>query len=478
MAAERYAIIDIETTGGRADLHKITEIAIVLHDGARILDTYETLINPESYIPAGITELTGITQEMVREAPKFYEVARKIVEMTEEAIFVAHNAPFDYGFIREEFARLGYNYSRKQLCTVRLSRKAFPGLRSYGLDNLIREMGITVHNRHRAMGDALATAELFRRIMVQQDGPDQALSMVKMGLKDARLPENFGLDKLMALPEACGVYYFHDAQGHVQYVGKSQNIRKRIAEHFADKTEKTRKLRELTHDISYEITGSELIALLFESYEIKRLLPAINRAQRHNAFPFAIVDARDELGYLTFQADKLTAAQRKKTSVLSEHPALPPARNRLEWAVAKFGLCRRLSGLQSGKGACFDYHLKKCQGACAGLEPPDTYNQRAELAREALRSGFDEDFFLLERGRTPEEKALILIEKGNFAGYGYIDSTDALHDIQALRDAIKPMTGNPETIKIVKIYLHRKPPGLRKIVLPTEVTAVSGPDNP
>jgi DNA polymerase-3 subunit epsilon len=339
-------------------------------------------------------------------------------------------------------------------------------------------MGITVLNRHRAMGDALATAELFRRIMAQNDGPDTALSMVKMGLKDARLPENFGIDKLMALPEACGVYYFHDAHGLVQYVGKSQNIRKRIAEHFADKTEKTRKLRELTRDISYDITGSELIALLFESYEIKRLKPAINRAQRHSSFPFAILDAADEQGYITFHADKLNAAQRKKSSVLSEHPALPPARNRLEWAVTKFELCRRLSGLQSGKGACFDFHLKKCRGACAGIENSTSYNERADLAKEALRSGFDEDFILIERGRTPEERALILIENGNFSWYGYIDSTECLQDVQALRHAIKPMAGNPETIKIVRIYLHRKPAGLRKVALPRPVTAEYDPDNP
>ena len=199
MSAERYAIIDIETTGGRADLHRITEIAVILHDGEHILDTYETLLNPETYIPYGITELTGITQDMVKDAPRFFEVAKKIVEMTEGAVFVAHNASFDYGFIREEFARLGYTYSRQQLCTVRLSRKAFPGLRSYGLDNLIATFGIEVKQRHRAMGDALATAELFRRIMAQNGGPDQALSMIKMGLKDARLPENFGIERLMAL---------------------------------------------------------------------------------------------------------------------------------------------------------------------------------------------------------------------------------------------------------------------------------------
>ncbi|MEL6973297.1 MAG: 3'-5' exonuclease, partial [Bacteroidota bacterium] len=158
---QRFAIVDVETTGGRASRDKITEIGIVLYDGQEIIDTYQSLINPNTYIPAGIVQLTGITQDMVREAPLFHEIARNIVEFTEGAIFVAHNVRFDYGFLREEFKRLGYTYSRKQLCTVRLSRKAFPGLPSYSLENLIRHFGIPTDARHRALADALATTDLF-----------------------------------------------------------------------------------------------------------------------------------------------------------------------------------------------------------------------------------------------------------------------------------------------------------------------------
>lgn len=464
MNAERYAIVDIETTGGKADMHRITEIAIVLHDGERILDTWETLVNPETWIPYGITELTGITQEMVQNAPKFYEIARKIIELTEGAILVAHNASFDYGFLREEFARLGYTFSRRQLCTVRLGRKAFPGLHSYSLDNLIAWMGITVTQRHRAMGDALATAELFQRIMAQQGGPEQAMAMLRTGLKDARLPEHFGMERLLQLPEACGVYYFHDKAGEVIYVGKSLNIRKRIAEHFADKTEKTRKLRELTHDITCEVTGSELVALLLESAEIKRLRPSINRAQRQQSFPYAIYAYADSEDFLHFEADRLTAAQRKKLKVLAEFPSMQAARGRLEWAVEQFELCRRLSGLQTGKGACFYFHLQKCRGACAGHESPKSYNERALAASEALQIGFEEDFLLLERGRSPQEKVVVLVENGHFAGYGYVDAQKAWNALE-LRQAICPMAGNPETTRIIQAYLHRKPAGLRKIPL-------------
>ncbi len=464
MTAERYAIVDIETTGGKADTHRITEIAIVLHDGERILDTWETLVNPETWIPYGITELTGITQEMVQDAPKFYEIARKIVELTEGAILVAHNASFDYGFLREEFARLGYTFSRRHLCTVRLGRKTFPGLHSYSLDNLIAWMGISVEQRHRAMGDALATAELFRRIMAQQGGAAQAMTMLRMGLKNSRLPEHFDMERLLQLPEACGVYYFHNRAGEVIYVGKSLNIRKRIAEHFADKTEKTRKLRELTHDITCEVTGSELVALLLESAEIKRLRPSVNRAQRQQSFPYAIHAYADAEGFLRFEAERLTAVQRKKLKVLAEFPSMQAARGRLEWASEQFALCRRLSGLQAGRGACFYFHLQKCKGACAGQEAPESYNERAQVASEALQVGFEEDFLLLERGRSPQEKAVVLVENGRFAGYGYVDAQDG-SDTSALRLAIRPMVSHPETTRIIQAYLHRKPRGLRKISL-------------
>ncbi|MEL6141015.1 MAG: exonuclease domain-containing protein, partial [Bacteroidota bacterium] len=276
---KQYAIVDIETTGGRANRHRITEIGIVLFDGEKITDTYETLINPEAPIPAGITELTGINQEMVKDAPKFYEVARKIVEMTEGTIFVAHNVRFDYEFIREEFRRLGYTFSRRKLCTVRLTRKVFPGLPSYSLGNLIRHFGITVNARHRALADASATTELLQLALQRKDTQEDVDLLVNMGIKETRLPKNLSIDRIQNLPEECGVYYFHDTSGRVIYVGKSTNIRKRIAQHFADTTQKGKDIRERVADISYEETGSELIALLLESEEIKRLEPNINRAQ-------------------------------------------------------------------------------------------------------------------------------------------------------------------------------------------------------
>jgi DNA polymerase-3 subunit epsilon len=160
-----YAIIDIETTGNSNKSGKITEIAIFIHDGFEIIDSFSSLINPECYIPDFITRLTGIDNDMVRSAPRFYEVARKVVEMTIDTVFVAHNVSFDYKFIQEEFNRLGYDYQRKTMCTVRMGRKYLPGHRSYSLGKLCDELGISINGRHRAAGDALATVKLFEIIM-------------------------------------------------------------------------------------------------------------------------------------------------------------------------------------------------------------------------------------------------------------------------------------------------------------------------
>lgn len=453
MKQNRYAIVDLETTGGRAARDKIIEIAIVLHDGREIIDTYNSLIDPECYIPYGITQLTGISQDMVQGAPKFYEVARKVVEMTEGAIFVAHNVRFDYSFLREEFARLGFTFSRKNLCTVRLSRKAFPGLPSYSLGNLIRTMGIAVDNRHRALDDALATTELLRRILDREDNEKSAQEMINLGIRESLLPKNFSLEKIHGLPEDCGVYYFHDQKGEVVYVGKSINIKKRVAEHFADKTEKAGKLQQLVHDISFELTGSELVALLLESHEIKRLSPPINRAQRIRRFPFVVHTYENEAGYRCFEIAQVTAKTRPQYNIISEYPKLSSAKGHLSRMLATYELCPRLSGLQAGKGACFHYHIKQCHGACAGKEAVDTYNERAEQAQGQLSTVFDQDFFILDQGREPEEYAVVLVEEGSFRGFGYIAKDTLNGHPEPLRDAIRPLPGNPETTRIIQRYL-------------------------
>lgn len=456
MKSKTYAIIDLETTGGRPSRDKITEIAIILHDGEKVIDTFETLINPECYIPYGITQLTGISMDMVQDAPKFYEVAKQIVEMTKGTIFVAHNVRFDYNFIRAEFERLGFTYSRRKLCTVRLSRKVFPGLPSYGLDHLIKFMDIEVAQRHRAMGDAKATAHLLKLILEQEHHELATKELINLGIKESLLPKTIDLDRIHALPEACGVYYFYDQNGQVVYVGKSINIQKRVAEHFAKQTSKAKALQDHVHDISFELTGSELIALLLESYEIKRLSPPINKAQKNRRFPYIVHTYEDSTGFIRFTFEKTTAQKRKKLKVLSEYPTLGRAKGHLIRMVHNYELCNKLSGLESGTGPCFNFHLKQCHGACAGVESMESYNERATIAKEGLRNVFEEDFFIIDQGRNQEELGVVLVEGGHYQGFGYMNKEESIMAPEHLKSCIRSYPGNAETSRIIQRFLNDK----------------------
>lgn len=452
-----YAIIDLETTGGRAARDRITEVAIVLHDGERIVHQWESLINPECYIPQGISELTGITQEMVRDAPKFYETAKEIVQLTQDAVFVAHNVRFDYGFLCEEFKRLGFTYTRKQLCTLRLSRQAFPGLPSYSLGKLADALGVPLHNRHRAMGDARATAEIFSLILQKHQFREEAARIINMGIRESSLPIGISLEKIHSLPESCGVYYLHDIHGNVVYVGKSINIRKRIAEHFADNSTKAARLREMVHDLSFEVTGSELVALLYESHEIKRLNPPVNRAQRARSYPYAVYAYVNPEGYLCFAMDKISTKTKQSLQVVAEYAQLAHARGHLESIREQFELCANYCESNRQKGPCFFFHLHKCHGACKGLENPENYNQRALQAIEKMGTLFDQDFYLIDEGRNPEERALVFVENGMYQGFGYLDVADLNGNPDALGDAVKKFPGNPETNRIIHRYMQQHP---------------------
>jgi DNA polymerase III subunit epsilon len=451
LAQKVYAIIDIETTGGQASRDKITEIAIMLHDGQKILDTFETLINPERSIPYHITQVTGITDNMVADAPKFYEVAKQIVKMTEGAIFVAHNVRFDYTFIQEEFKRLGFTYVRKQLCTVRLSRTAFPGLRSYALGNLITHFRIKVTDRHRAMADVVATAQIFEKILAKEENVEQADAFINKGLKENQLPNGITLEKLHQLPETCGVYYFHDQEGNVIYVGKSINIQKRIFEHFNDKTAKGDKLQQYVFDITYEETGSELVALLLEDSEIKKIKPVINKAQRKTYFPYGAYSFMDEKGYIRFHATKNIATIRKKHVILYEFEKLLEAKSYLKNLAKRFDLCEKLMEAQNTEGPCFNYQIGMCQGACCSKEEASTYNLRALLAKEGLSTLFEEDFLIIDKGKNNDERAVVLVKDGYYFGFGYIDDTAST--IEDYLEAIKKYPRHNDTNKIVRKYI-------------------------
>ena len=304
-SSKLYAVIDIETTGGMPKRDRITEIAIVLFDGSQTINTFTSLINPERSIPPEITRITGITNEMVSNAPKFYEIAKHIVEMTENAIFVAHNVSFDYNFIKEEFASLGYAFTKKQLCTVKLARKAFPGLKSYSLGNLIEHFGIQVNHRHRAYDDTMATVKIFDKILNGSNHQESVDHFVHKSIRETKLPEGFTIDDLHAYPDLPGVYYMYDRYNRVIYVGKSINIRKRLTQHFGDHGRKTDRILQEVKDIDYELTGHELLAIILESYEIKNLNPEINKIQKTKDYPYFIYTYKDQDDYINLAIDKV-----------------------------------------------------------------------------------------------------------------------------------------------------------------------------
>lgn len=452
----KYAIIDVETTGGAARYERITEIAIVLHDGEKVIDTFSTLLNPERSIPWNITQITGITDAMVADAPKFFEVARQIVQMTEDAIFVAHNVSFDFSFIREEFARLGYTYSRRQLCTVRLARKTFPGLPSYSLSNLKKHFGIAAERSHRALDDTLATVTLFERILSEQDGRGQIRQMVNHGVKETRLPQGLTLERLHAVPDGCGVYYLHSEQGDVIYVGKSLNIRKRLFEHFADPTPKGEKLRSGVADISYELTGSELVALLLESAEIKRLQPYVNRAQRHRQHLGAIYCYTDANGYTCLLAGKPSAKAFKGMQRVADFHKFDHARNFLQQVARHLELCDKLCGLDHHERACFQHAIKKCHGACIGAELPEAYNLRAAQALALFKRRLQGSFFLVDEGRTDGEKAVVGVRDGEYVGYGFFEMALGEFSPGEVWDNLKKINEDPDAPGIIRGFLDGK----------------------
>ena len=454
MVKKKYAIIDIETTGGMAKRDRITEIGIVIHDGEKITDQYETLVNPGRSIPPNITRITGITNDMVAGAPKFFEVAKKVVEMTEGAIFVAHNVRFDYSFIKHAFDELGYTFTKKQLCTVRLTRKAFPGLRSYSLGNLIKHFGIHVDARHRALDDAKATAIILDKILKHEENYEHINHLINEGIKESRLPRNITVDFIQGLPEKCGVYYFYNEYGTPVYIGKSINIKKRIMQHFSKTTKKSENLQKSVNSISFEITGSELASLLHESNEIKKFRPEINKAQRTREYPYFIHQFYDHDGYVRYEIKKTSKKNEQNKDILGYYGSLRSAKSQINNMVVELELCEFKAGLmKEEEGPCYSYKLHRCKGACLHEEVSGSYNERASMARPFLQKRFERDFILIDKGRTDDEKSVFLVQDQHFQGYGYITTEDIVYGAEELMEAVKYMKPNPELNGIVRNYL-------------------------
>jgi DNA polymerase-3 subunit epsilon len=458
-----YAIVDIETTGGYANRNKIIDIAIIIHDGEKVVETYQSLVNPERLIPQQITQLTGITNEMVEDAPKFFEIAKEVMELTEGKVFVAHNVGFDYSFIKHEFRELGGTFQRKRLCTVRLSRKIFSGLPSYSLGNLCGRLGIEIKDRHRALGDAEATVKLFD-LLLHYDSEDVIDDALHAHSREGILPPNLPKETFDKLPEETGVYFFHDDKGNVIYVGKARNIKSRVISHFMNNKEGGINARRKSRifDITFEITGSELIALLHESYEIKRLNPLYNRAQKRVYLNTGIYEYYDHNGYLRLGIGKV----KELDNVLIAFQGVVHARKFLERKMREHELCAKLTGLQKSAHACFDHQVGICHGACDKKERPEIYNKRVRKAIDSFAKE-EKSYAILGRGRDFQEKSVVLVENGVFLGYGFFTGEVVMQDPVEFKDYIQYRSDNQDVQRIINQYLRKNK---RDVVIPYSIT--------
>lgn len=440
----KYAIVDLETNGGA---NRVIEVAIIVYENGEIIHSYESLVNPGGSIPTFITSLTGITQEMLVDQPSFKEIAKDIKEALDACIFVAHNVNFDYNILKAEFENIGESFKYSKLCTVRLSRKLLPGHRSYSLGNICSALGISNHSRHRAYGDALATVELFKELENQSDFEKTIATFLNHRSKEATIPSHLEKEEFEALPSQAGVYKFYNEQRELIYVGKAKNIKKRVLSHFYTKTtKKVSMIREIAH-VEFELSGTELLALLMEDAMIKRHFPKYNRASKQRINGLALVSYTDRKGIQHLGLQNLKDAVNPIKNFFNP----VEARHYIQHLLTDFNLCAKYCHLIENNDTCQDSIFYSCQGICKGQEKIADYNARVEEALQRIKQDLP-DGVIKQNGRHLEEDAFIRIKNGKYCGYGFIDKNLNIH-ISELDDYIISERDNLNVQKILMNFL-------------------------
>ncbi len=443
-----YAIIDIETTGGKYDEEGITEIAIYRYDGKEITDQFISLINPERPIQPFVVNLTGINAQMLRNAPKFYEIAKRVIEITSDCVLVAHNASFDSRILKTEFRRLGFRFEQPTLCTVQLSKKLIPNLPSYKLGKLVRSLGIPLSDRHRAAGDARATVELLKLLM-SKDLKKEIISTFIKTKHDQNVPHHL-LKLIDQSPNATGIYYLYDVKGYIIYIGKSKNIKKRLNQHFTGKNRKSLKIQLETNAVSFEETGNELIALLKEEEEIKIHKPKLNRVYKNSIVKFGLESGVNSDGYHFLRI----AHADGRAHYVTTFKNINNARKLLLYYAAKYTLCLKLIHFNSKEGPCNHYKVNLCLGACISKEKPETYNERVNQLIKSMSYPF-RNMLIIDKGRKEDEKSIVLIQNNEYQGFGYFNLNYQIKNLKVLESLITIGKNTRESRQIIQQYLRK-----------------------
>ncbi|MFD2098395.1 exonuclease domain-containing protein [Flagellimonas iocasae] len=429
-----YAILDIESTGGKYNEEGIMEIAIHRFDGRKVVDKFICLINPEREIQPFVAKLTGINNQMLRSAPKFHEVAKRIVEITEGATIVAHNAQFDYRILRTEFRRLGYDYQRKTLCTVDLSKQMLPDAESHSLGKLARSLGIPMSDRHRANGDAIATLKLFKLLL----GKDSDKSIIKTVVREETHGElsPTQLDMVFNLPSETGVYYMHNKDGDIIFLGKTTNIKKRVNQHFTNVGSLARKLQKETKKVTYDETGSELVALLKEYQELRRTKPKHNSIARRKLFSHIINFEQNGKAHISLAIESSKSRANQKIGF----NGVPSARSFLNKISSEFEICP----------CSID-----TEATCAQS------NESIADCNEKVLSAFDKysifgkSIALLDQGRETGERSFVLIKGGHLQGFGFVELNHQINNIHILESIMTSIPSDENTTFIIESYLRK-----------------------
>lgn len=447
-----YAIVDIETTGSYAAANGITEISIHVFDGTTVVEKFESLINPGQPIPYYIQAMTGITDKMVAGAPRFEEVAEKVFSILHDKIFIAHNVNFDYSFIKAHLKESGFDLNSKKLCTVRLSRKIFPGLPSYSLGKLCQSLGITIYDRHRAGGDTAATVQVFQ-LLLQNDREQHIQKSLQRNSKESVLPPNVPKEHFEKLPYTPGVYFFHNEKGKVVYVGKANNIRYRVNSHFSNNSQSRQKqnFMQHVHAISYQTCGTELMACIMESAEIKKRWPVFNSSQKRWEDIYGIYMYEDQNGYLRLAIDK----NRKRLNPVYTFHYLVDGHAIIRKLIIDHQLCPKLCFIQKDTGKCESMNEGHCKGACEQKEQAQLYNKRVLKATASLRR--QPSFAIVDKGVNGDDQSCILVLEGVFYGMGYLPSDIQITDPVMLKDHLTVYRENSFIRNLVHGYAARFP---------------------